>query len=139
MEEFLSEFKEQVMAAEVVNLFEEEGGESHPVVVGLLDLADELEGIGSVALIRSRVRREIENNGMSIEDYFEACTDDPDCRDIDHPVSHMGEILKKAMKGDICEEDVEDEQNDFIMHALAAAYCAAAGLTEFKPTVTVAA
>jgi len=78
----------------------------------LEDITDELESaLASEAgtKIRSEIRKETEKFDFSLEKYMQATIEDPNCKDIDIPLSRAGDALY------VCRENMAESEDDWDM------------------------
>ena len=141
-EQHIETLHELIEGADHLGLFEktDEDDEKRDYKQELYDLVDAVEVSihePSPSIIRNRVRREHNELGWTIEQFFEAAAEDQECRDPNIAISAMGEVLYDIRNGDVTEEDVRGELfGKFMSAAYATAWCLA--FFEAKPALAVA-
>ena len=137
----LADVREACAAAQHYGLFEfdhsVDGVKELQNINSIIDVLDTSYDTEKESQILSRIRRECVNDDWSPEECFESFGLDANSTNFDEPAGHLGEILNAQAKGEIAEDDLEDEQGFFILHAMTALFCATSNLQAFKPQVTV--
>lgn len=131
----LADVREALVAAETVELFEGDDVSALNKVDSIIGALDEAFDTEKESKILARIRREIEDQEWTAEEYFS----EMDNEGIEVSRGVIGTILEEAANGEIAPEDQEDKQDMFLASCLVTLQMAAEGLQPFKPEVSVGA